>query len=225
MHFWWCTLNTECNLWHRKNIPSNHFLEFSLHFISVIKTALSITCRLWSAKLQHRTKNSSDSNSLRDMFSSFCPETISISWSCCLSLPVFILLPVPYICLYQTLACIPMTQEYFAVIWHWWGQMAAYVYLHSIFIVRSRIVDRVEKRVGHKSGLRISLLKVWTCLLLKFRCKSCCERSQRHNWNTICELQAGNWCRILNGVLFKSKLHTCWVHITFDIRERWPTFL
>lgn len=164
LSIFWCIFdgvhwiqNATCD---RKNIPSNHFLEFSLHFISVIKTALSITCRLWSAKLQHRTKNSSDSNSLRDMFSSFCPETISISWSCCLSLPVFILLPVPYICLYQTLACIPMTQEYFAVIWHWWGQMAAYVYLHSIFIVRSRIVDRVEKRVGHKSGLRISL---WKC--------------------------------------------------------------
>lgn len=67
--------------------------------------------RLRPAKLQHGTKNSSDSNDVSDMFSSFSLQTLCISWCCCLRLLVSVPLPVPYICLHQTLACIPTTQE------------------------------------------------------------------------------------------------------------------
>lgn len=163
-------------------------------FFAGIKTALSITRRLRPAKLQHGTKNSSDPNNLSDMFSSVCLQTLSISWCCCLSLPISPPLPVLCMCLYQTPACIPMTQEYSAVIWHWWGQMAACVFLNPISILSGSIVESVEKRNACKSGLRIPL-RVWTCLLLKFKCKFCCKRSQTEE----CELQAASWCCFSNG--------------------------
>lgn len=61
-------------------------------------------------------------------------------------------------------------------------------------------------------------LKERTRLLFKFKRKLCCERSQRHDRNTVCELQAANWCRILNGAQLKAT-HSDWVHFTFDIRK------
>lgn len=110
-------------------------------FSSLIKTALSITCRLWCAELQQSTKNSSDSNNLSESFSSFCPGLFSVP--CTIDLFVA-----------NTLACTTMTLEYSAVIWHWLGQMAACMYLYHIYVISGRIVvESGGKELRHEFGV------------------------------------------------------------------------
>lgn len=101
--------------------------------------------------------------------------------------------------------------------------MAACVFLHPIYTVSGRIMDRAEKRAGHEFGLRISLWKSELAYYWNLNVNSAVKGHK--DTTEICELQAANWCRISNGAPLNSKLHTYWAHITFDIRRRWQSFL
>lgn len=129
-------------------------------------------------------------------------RTLSIPWCCCLSLPVSILLPVLYICLYRNIGlyshdsgilccdltlirangCMRIPSSHFYCKWR-------------------KIVDGVEKRAGHDFGLRISL---WKCELAYYWNRNVTAAVKGHKDTTeMCELQAANWCCISTGAPFK----------------------
>lgn len=176
--------------------------------------------RLRPAKLQHGTKNSSDSNDVSDMFSSFSLQTLCISWCCCLRLLVSVPLPVPvHLSAPNTGLYSHDTGNTLLRFDIDGGQMAACVFIYPIYFLSGGIVDGVEKRAGHESGVRNPLWKCELAYYWNLNVNSAAKRSQRHDWN----MWAADWCRALNAAPLKAKFHSGWARISFDIRWRWQS--
>lgn len=150
------------------------------------------------------------------MFSSFCPETLSISevlFDC--------------VCLYSSLYCIFVwTKHRLSFPWlrntALWFDIDRGKWLHA-HIPLSHLYCKWQNggQSGEKSWdefyLRISL---WNCdpaYYLNSNVKSAVKGHK--DTAEICVLQTANWCLTFERP--EAKLHTYCTHVTFDIRWRW----
>lgn len=186
MHFLFCTLNTECQFMTWKNIPLNNRQDLFLHTFPCRnqkqRFLLHVDCDLTS--FNTALKIHQIQTKLSDMFSPLCLQTLGILWCCCLSLrrlysssPCAIHLSVPntdlyshdsgILCCGMTLirvnGCMPIPPSHLYCMCQNCGQ-------HS-------------ERSPAWIWLQNFTLRAWTCLLLKFKCEFCRERSPRHDWN------------------------------------------
>lgn len=183
IHFWWCTLNTECNFVTQKNIPSINHQDFSPDFSlqgSKQRFLLHVDCDLPSfntALKIHQTQTTwVTCFPLSAQRPSASPD--AVVWACLslfFSLHIHLSLPnagfhshdsrIPWcdVTLIGANGCMRIPPSHLYCKWQNCGC--------------SR-----EKVWAWIWPLNITL-KLWTCQLYKFKYKVCYERSQIHDWN------------------------------------------
>lgn len=215
IHFWWCTLNTECNFVTQKRRSFELCQDISPLFFAGIKTALSIIA-ICQASPQHKKIHLKLKQTWVTCFP-LSAQRPSASPDAVVWVSVSILLFTVHLSEPNTGFHSLDSRILHCDLTLIGANGFMHIYLLSHLYCKWQNGGQSREKSWDEFRLWISLRNCDPAHYLNSNVKSAVKGHK--DTAEICELQTANWC--LTSEPPEAKLHTYWAHITFDIRWRW----